>query len=37
MEIIAKENNVDILKMKKDELILSVLYLYVSTLHRSNA
>lgn len=32
MEIIAKENNVDILKMKKDGLIL-----YVSTLHWSDA
>ena len=32
MEIIAKENNVDILKMKKDGLIL-----YVSTLNWSDA
>ena len=35
MEIIAKENNLDSLKMEKDGLILS--QLYVSTLHRSNA
>lgn len=31
MEIIAKGNNVDLLKMKKDRLILS--HRYVSTLH----